>query len=218
MSVPTQVIVQQLGTSVITVTTPGPQGPTGPQGNSITGPTGAGATGPTGPTGPGGGGGGGGGATGPTGPTGPGVGATGPTGPTGTRGPTGAAGTGSGATGPTGPAGLISLSSLSASPSISVNNYAPIGYIGGTTNRMLLTAAAGGSTITGVLATGVPDGWTIYIYNPSTTDVLYFSNLSGSSSAANQIQCAGATTTVIEQTAGAYITYIASITKWVFAS
>jgi len=64
MSTPATVVVQEIGSNVVQVATPGPQGPTGPQGNP--GPTGSQGPfgGPTGPTGTAGNNG----ATGPTGP------------------------------------------------------------------------------------------------------------------------------------------------------
>lgn len=180
----------------------GPTGPTGSAGTSgPTGPTGTSTTGPTGPTGP---------ASGPTGPTGPSV--TGPTGPSGTgpNGPTGP--TGAGPTGPTGPGGVATLSSVSASVAASVNNYSPVGYVAGTTNRLLLTPNTGGSTITGLLA--APDGWQILIWNPSSTDSLIFAHLSGSSTSTNQFACPGASPAYLGPYSAVTIAYISNV--WVF--
>jgi hypothetical protein len=179
-------------------------GPTGPSGGP-TGPTGGiGATGPTGVTGP----------TGPTGTTGA-TGTAGPTGPSGGPiGPTGPTGQAGGPTGPTGPAGLVSLSSVTATVASSVNNYAPSGYVVGTTNRLILTPASGGSTITGLLATGVPDNWSILIVNASSANTLYFPHLSGSSASANQFSNANAAEWAIPPLGTARINYV--VGQWSF--
>ena len=202
-------------------------GPTGPTGTGPTGPTGpgTGATGPTGPTGSAGGPTGPTGLEGPTGPTGPPNGPTGPTGPSG-GGPTGP--TGSGATGPTGPTGTgptgptgptgggITVSSVTATVASSVNNYSPAGYVAGTTNRLLLTAASGGSTITGLVA--AVDGWQVRIYNLSTTDYLLFPNLSGLSISTNQFSCSMNANQFIQANSGALIEYIGATGNWKFVS
>lgn len=181
-----------------------PTGPTGPTGSAggPTGPTGSGATGPTGSAGP----------------TGPGVGATGPTGPTGIAGPTGPAngptgptGAGpTGATGPTGPgpANLSSVTDLSVPTT--VNNYSPGLYAGGVTDRLLLTPAPGGSTITGLVA--AVDGWAVYVYNQSTTDSITFTNLSASSSAGNKFACPQSTSAVLPPQTGAIWQY--TVNQW----
>ena len=146
----------------------GPTGPTGSAGTSgPTGPTGTSTAGPTGPTGP---------ASGPTGPTGPSV--TGPTGPSGT--------------GPNGPRDLLArglrpyrtrrgrhIVERERECGGEREQLLAVGYVAGTTNRLLLTPNTGGWTITGLLA--APDGWQILIWNPSSTDSLIFAHLSGSS-------------------------------------
>jgi len=201
MSCPPNVLVEQSTCNTVTICTPGPQGPTGPQGNpgtqgptgppnGPTGPTGPQAPGPTGPTG----------ATGPTGisgPTGPsGTGPTGPTGtgsmgPTGQKGPTGPTGPASGPTGPTGPTVStgITPSTIGAALGTTVNDYSPGGYAPGITNRMFITAAVGGTTISGLNAISpstVSDGWVVLIVNSSTTDVINFLFESSLSTAGNQ--------------------------------
>ncbi len=174
----------------------GPTGPTGPSGGGPTGPTGAGAAGAQGPTGSQG-------IAGPTGPTG--SGGNGPTGPTGAS---------AGPTGPTGPAGLITLVSVSATLASSQNNYSPTGYVGGTTNRLILTAASGGSTMTGLV--GATDGWAVFVYNASSTDSIVFLNLSGLSLAANQFACSQGLAQSLPPLTGANILYV--VNQWVFAS
>lgn len=186
----------------------GPTGPTGPA-SGPTGPTGTG--GPTGPTGAS--------ITGATGPTGAAgaAGATGPTGPSGGPiGPTGPTGTAGGPTGPTGPAGLITLSSINANMGATANNFAPAGYVAGTTNRILITPNAGGSTCTGILAIGIPDGWQVVLYNNSATVSITFSNASGSSSAANQFLCPGAGAAVLGVQTAVIIQYVAAYSAWIF--
>lgn len=173
---------------------------------------GGGGTGPTGPTGPAGSAG----SNGPTGPTGPaGTGSVGPTGPTGT------AGTPGGPTGPTGPAGsaggaapVFATSSVTATLSTAQNNYQPAGWVA-TTNRLLLAAAAGGSAVTGLQTAGVTDGYAVMIKNTSTTDVITFPHLSGSSSAGNQFSNSQGLTATLQPGASALIVLIIG-TGWVF--
>jgi hypothetical protein len=141
---------------------------------------------------------------------------TGPTGPTGAgpTGPTGASITG--ATGPTGPAGSGALASVSAAMGTSVNDYAPAGYVGGTTNRILITPTSGGSTCTGLNASGVPDGWQAVLYNTSATISITFSNASGSSSSANQFLCPGAAAAILGPQTSVLVQYVAALTAWIF--
>lgn len=110
----------------------------------------------------------------------------------------------------------IPVVSVSASPATGpLDNYAPTGYVGGTTNRLILTAASGGSTIDGILATGVTDGFQLLIQNASTTDVLIFPNLAAGSSAANQFSNQGSASVQIPANGAARVNYI--VNKWVFA-
>jgi hypothetical protein len=102
--------------------------------------------------------------------------------------------------------------SVTASPTTSVNNYSPSGYAGGTTNRLLLAAASGGSTITGLAA--ATDGWTVLIRNTSTTDILIFPHLSGSSTSTNQFSNMNAGTMNIAPLGAALLVYIVNV--WVF--
>ena len=106
------------------------------------------------------------------------------------------------------------VNSVSATVAASVNNYSPTSYAGGTTNRLILTPNAGGSTITGLSASGVPDGWQITIYNPSTTDSINFSNLSASSSAGNKFACPGGVTAVLSPQNAVTLKYC--VNQWIF--
>ena len=101
-----------------------------------------------------------------------------------------------------------------ATPGTSTNNYAPAGYSAGVTNRLLVAAASGGTTITGLLA--APDGWTLLIRNTSTTDTITFPHLSGSSLAANQFSNSQALGVILPPNTSALLTYISNV--WTFSS
>lgn len=110
---------------------------------------------------------------------------------------------------------LLNKSVSDVAPGALVNDYAPSGYIGGTTNRLLLTAAVGGTVVNGLSAAGVPDGLTILISNISSTDPLSFPHLAIGSLAANQFSNQNAETVQIPPLGAARVTYVSS--KWVFA-
>jgi hypothetical protein len=129
----------------------------------------------------------------------------GPTGPAGPTGPYIA-----GPTGPTGPS-PTNLVGVVASVPLTVNDYAPTGYVAGSTDRLILTPTSSGSTITGLLA--APDGWQILIYNPSTLYSITFSNLSGSIST-NQFACPGGVSAVLGPQYAVMIAYCVS--QWIF--
>ncbi len=198
----------------------GPSGPTGPAGSSgtvgPTGPPGFGATGPTGspgtagptgvrgPTGAGG--------NGPTGPTGVGaIGPAGPTGPTGVGaiGPTGPTGTNAGPTGPTGPVSsfLFNQQVIATVPSGETDNFSPSGYVAGTTNCLILTPVDGTSTLDGLDATGVPNGYAMIAWNASSTISITF-NDEASSIPANQFVCPGAVPATLAPFAKVLLTYL----------
>lgn len=101
-----------------------------------------------------------------------------------------------------------------ASPGTSANNYSPTSYAGGTTNRLKITAAAGGTTLTGLAA--AVDGWQIIIRNMSTTDVINFSHLSGSSTSANQFSCPQGVTAVLQPLTATILLY--DTNQWIFIS
>jgi hypothetical protein len=60
---------------------------------------------------------------------------------------------------------------------LSVSNL--LFYEGGVTNRLLLTPAAGGTTINTLDPTNVQDGWPILVINNSASGILYFNHLTG---------------------------------------
>jgi hypothetical protein len=106
--------------------------------------------------------------------------------------------------------------SVSATLPSSANNYAPSGYIGGSTNRLLLTPFGGGSTLTGLSSSMVTDNWEVFIYNQSATDVIDFLHLSASSTAANRFSCPQGQTAQLASLTGVLLRYITSV-GWVFA-
>jgi hypothetical protein len=93
-----------------------------------------------------------------------------------------------------------------------VNNYSPTGYTAGTTSRLILTPASGGSTITGLVA--APDGWPVTIYNPSTTDSITFPNLSASSTSTNQFATPQAVPATLPPQTAVIIEYC--VNQWIF--
>ena len=81
--------------------------------------------------------------------------------------------------------------SVSDSPGASVNDYAPTGWNAALTRRLLITANAGNTTITGIDSTGVQDGARILLRNPSATDNLILPQANTGSLAANRFDCPG---------------------------
>ena len=108
---------------------------------------------------------------------------------------------------------VASLNTVTATLAASQNNYSPAGYVGGVTNRLVLTAASGSSTITGLVA-GL-DGSLLLISNPSSTDSIIFTHLDASSAAANQFSNMNGVSVIIPPLGAARCTYISS--KWQFA-
>ena len=84
---------------------------------------------------------------------------------------------------------------VTATLATSQNNYAPTGFSDGTMG-MFLTAASGGSTITGLAAPTNRGSVQVTLFNMSANSIT-LSHQSGSSSAANQFNCPGATNYVI---------------------
>ena len=88
-------------------------------------------------------------------------------------------------------------------------------YSSGSTTRLLLTPASGGTTINGLDASGVTDGFTILIVNQSTTDNLIFPHLASGSQSGNQFSNENAGSVAIVPLGAARCTYVVS--KWQFA-
>jgi hypothetical protein len=109
----------------------------------------------------------------------------------------------------------IELHSLTdAAPGTTVNDYAPTGYTA-LTSRMLVTAAAGGTTVNGLSATAVADNHRIYWRNQSTTDNTTFAHLAGGQTAGNQFSCPGGVAAILPPLTGAWLIYLVNI--WCFA-
>jgi hypothetical protein len=104
---------------------------------------------------------------------------------------------------------VFSSSVTDNAPGASQNNYAPTGYVGGTTNRLLVQAAAGGTTLTGLSASGVPDGWTILLKNTSSANAITLDNQNAGSSAANRFALESAANYNINPGAARLLSYIA---------
>ena len=88
-------------------------------------------------------------------------------------------------------------------------------YSSGSTTRLLLTPAAGDTTINGLDASGVPDGFSILIVNQSATANLVFAHLASTSLSANQFSNPNASSVAIVPLGAARCTYV--VNKWQFA-
>jgi hypothetical protein len=98
-----------------------------------------------------------------------------------------------------------------------LQNYAngvTVRYFSGTTNRLVLTPASGGTTINSLGAGHVSDGYTILIVNASTTDNLIFTHLGGGT-AANQFSNVNAGSVALLPLGAARCTYV--LGNWKFA-
>ena len=120
--------------------------------------------------------------------------------------------TGAGAAGGSSP---TFTSAVTDTPGTSQNNYAPPGWVAGTTNALKLTPSAN-INITGLGA--APDGWTVSIDNNSTTFTLTFTDEDASSAAANQFACPGQVANTLGPRASALIRYDGTLSKWRFLS
>lgn len=109
---------------------------------------------------------------------------------------------------------VLGSSVSDAAPGASANDYAPAGYTAGTTNRLLVTAAAGGTALTGLEAPGV-DGFQLLLVNASDTDQIVFSHQDAGSLAANRFNCPSAVAAVLQPLASALLCYVTGL-GWVF--
>lgn len=112
-----------------------------------------------------------------------------------------------------GSGGSFSNSITPAQMVATVDDYAPTGYVAGTTNRMLLTPASGGTTLNGLLA--APDGWAVLLVNTSGADSILVGHLA-SDTAVNEFNCSEGQSQLIGPLSSALVVYIAN--KWWFAS
>jgi hypothetical protein len=82
---------------------------------------------------------------------------------------------------------------LTVTPGASENNYDPVGWNAGLNiNRLQVNVPGGGSTWTGLAASGAVDGQVVMFINDSATDLLTLAHESGLSTAANRFRCPGA--------------------------
>jgi hypothetical protein len=87
-------------------------------------------------------------------------------------------------------------------------------YRSGSTNRLVLTAAVGGSTINSLDASGCSDGFTILMLNQSSTDNIVFTHLGGGISTNQFVNATGASVALVPFGA-ARCTYV--LGNWRFA-
>jgi len=113
--------------------------------------------------------------------------------------------------------GIAFTSAVADTPGTDQNDYAPTGWVGGVTNVLKLTPSAN-INITGILATGVPDGWIVAIDNNSTTFIVDFTDGDAGSAAANQMACPGQVTNTLGPRASTLIRRDATLGKWRFLS
>ncbi len=132
----------------------------------------------------------------------------GPTGPLGNPGPTGPA---NGPTGPTGPGNVPGppefTNQITASvPSGTTDSFSPFGYVGGTTNLGVFTPTDDTSTLAGLSAFNVPNGFSFLIVNPSGFTLTFLHQ--SSASAANQFNCPDGDTSVLPGWGAVILVYI----------
>lgn len=104
---------------------------------------------------------------------------------------------------------------VSASPATTQNDYSPTGF-SASTGTLILAAASGDSTFTGISSAGFVNNQALQVCNSSLTDNLKFPNLSGSSLAANQFSNSQSGTAVITPNSCAILTWLGG--KWKFSS
>jgi len=87
-------------------------------------------------------------------------------------------------------------------------------YRRGSTDRLILTPAPGGTTINSIDAAGCSDGFNLLIQNASSTDNIIFTHLGGGQSS-NQFSNEYGGSVLIPPLGAARCTYI--VNKWQFA-
>jgi len=87
------------------------------------------------------------------------------------------------------------------------DNYAPAGYVPGTTNCLILTPTDATSALAGLVATGIPNGYPLVIWNASATIAIIFEN-QASSTPANQFACPGDGSTSLDPFGRADLVYL----------
>lgn len=102
-------------------------------------------------------------------------------------------------------------------PGTTVDNYSPTGF-SGTTTLLKITAAVGGTTITGIAAGSRSQGTTLAIRNISLTDTLFFPYVSSGSSVGNQFATLGPDGLGTTIPAGAMAQLLLDTDNWMFFS
>ena len=138
----------------------------------------------------------------------------GPTGPMGNPGPTGPF---AGPTGPTGPPNTpgppeFTVILPATIPSGINDSFSPFGYVGGSTNALVLTGTDYTSALAGLSAFNVPAGFTLVIWNASTTLPITLLN-QASASSPNEFSCSNNDTQIIPPLGRVMLTYLDS--QWV---
>ena len=108
-----------------------------------------------------------------------------------------------------------STATLTAGPLNDLSFPTLWGYVSGSTTRLLLTPASGGTTINGLDASDVNDGFCILIVNQSATDNIIFTHLNSSSHSYNQFSNASAGSVALLPLAASLCIYV--VNKWKFA-
>ena len=89
------------------------------------------------------------------------------------------------------------------------DNLSPTGYVGGVTNRLILTPNAGGSNLLGI--TAPTDGWSIWIFNASASVPILLRN-AASSNPNNQFQVPNNGSFSLAPRAGKFLVYV--VNQW----
>jgi hypothetical protein len=109
-----------------------------------------------------------------------------------------------------GPYNDLSYTVLQSSPAKGIVQI----YVSGSTNRIIINPAVGGTTINSLDASGCSDGFTILFVNASATDNVIFNHLGGGAGA-NQFSNQNGGSVAIVPLAAARCTYV--VNKWQFA-
>ena len=106
-------------------------------------------------------------------------------------------------------AGVVSVSkTLTAGPLNDLGASVLTGFVSGSTNRLILTPAAGGTTINGIDTSGMADNFTFLIQNGSTVDALTFANQAAGSAAANRFRNQNSASVTIPPGGAARCTFV----------
>lgn len=104
--------------------------------------------------------------------------------------------------------------SLSASLSGTVNDLGRstiTNYLSGSTNRLVITPAVGGITLTGIDASGCSDGFSLLLVNASSTDSIFI-NHQATSVSSNQFTCPSGSQYTLLPLAANRLIYV--VNKW----